>query len=115
MQGGAWDIDQFVGMCRYKIVRGALDLNGVAGRTRSRSKYGSKSTKQSRTSSIAHPSLTIVLFVSSQEAQGVKAAYLQRSTHLIDLTRLVAKPATVRRPAREGPNERSSSSGTGLT
>ena len=25
---------------RYKIVRGAEDLNGVAGRTRSRSKYG---------------------------------------------------------------------------
>ena len=27
---------------RYKIVRGALDLNGVAGRAVSRSKYGSE-------------------------------------------------------------------------
>ncbi|KAI5479670.1 hypothetical protein MNV49_003180 [Pseudohyphozyma bogoriensis] len=30
--------------CKYKIVRGALDLNGVAGRQRSRSKYGSPYT-----------------------------------------------------------------------
>ena len=29
--------------CRYKIIRGALDLGGVAGRAVSRSKYGSKS------------------------------------------------------------------------
>ncbi|KAK1926593.1 putative ribosomal protein S12 [Papiliotrema laurentii] len=31
---------------RYKIVRGAEDLNGVAGRTRSRSKYGVKKPKK---------------------------------------------------------------------
>lgn len=29
-------------MRRYKIVRGALDLGGVAGRTISRSKYGGR-------------------------------------------------------------------------
>ncbi|RSH79374.1 40S ribosomal protein S12 [Apiotrichum porosum] len=31
---------------RYKAVRGALDFNGVAGRTRSRSKYGVKKPKK---------------------------------------------------------------------
>ncbi|KAM0788787.1 30S ribosomal protein S12 [Microbotryomycetes sp. NB124-2] len=30
---------------KYKIVRGALDLSGVAGRSRSRSKYGTKKPK----------------------------------------------------------------------
>lgn len=28
---------------KYKVVRGALDFSGVAGRTKSRSKYGGKS------------------------------------------------------------------------
>ncbi|KAM0745746.1 ribosomal protein S12 [Meredithblackwellia eburnea MCA 4105] len=31
--------------CKYKIVRGALDLSGVAGRAVSRSKYGTKKPK----------------------------------------------------------------------
>ncbi len=31
---------------KYHIVRGALDLNGVEGRKKSRSKYGSKKPKQ---------------------------------------------------------------------
>lgn len=30
----------------YKVVRGALDLSGVAGRTRARSKYGVKKPKE---------------------------------------------------------------------
>ncbi|BEJ17233.1 hypothetical protein CspHIS471_0606340 [Cutaneotrichosporon sp. HIS471] len=32
--------------CRYKVVRGALDLNGVAGRVSARSKYGVKKPKK---------------------------------------------------------------------
>ncbi|RXK42106.1 ribosomal protein S12 [Tremella mesenterica] len=31
---------------KYKVVRGALDLSGVAGRTQSRSKYGVKMPKK---------------------------------------------------------------------
>ncbi|KAF8443071.1 hypothetical protein L210DRAFT_959064 [Boletus edulis BED1] len=31
---------------RYKMVRGALDFGGVAGRTQSRSKYGAKKPKK---------------------------------------------------------------------
>ncbi|KAL7423259.1 30S ribosomal protein S12 [Cryptotrichosporon argae] len=31
---------------RYKVIRGALDAGGVAGRTKSRSKYGVKKPKQ---------------------------------------------------------------------
>lgn len=32
-------------MKQYKVVRGALDFSGVAGRTRSRSKYGGQSSR----------------------------------------------------------------------
>lgn len=32
-------------MKQYKVVRGALDFSGVAGRTRSRSKYGGESSR----------------------------------------------------------------------
>jgi hypothetical protein len=35
---------------RYKIVRGALDLGGVAGRANSRSKYGSECSARSAAS-----------------------------------------------------------------
>ncbi|GFZ49019.1 37S ribosomal protein S12, mitochondrial [Saitozyma sp. JCM 24511] len=31
---------------RYKVIRGALDFSGVAGRTRARSKYGAKKPKK---------------------------------------------------------------------
>ncbi|WVN88855.1 ribosomal protein S12 [Cryptococcus depauperatus CBS 7841] len=41
--GGAKDLPGV----RYKIVRGAMDLNGVAGRISARSKYGVKKSKKS--------------------------------------------------------------------